>query len=801
MTDLRAPVQLRQGVTLVPVDELPRPAQELLDAQEGDFALTHEGARSVSKLVDAYTATLLLHFRTPETIPRAVARFGLALGDDPDAILRDSVPHLRQLAMEGFLVNEGFEEPTGPAAIVGERIGDYVVTRLIQKLDDTAVVQARSHDGTFVAIKTANSPAGMDPGFTNEAAVLGRLDGVESVPRVVAHEVQERTAVDAGHTMLVTEWRTGLGVADVAAALRADDDTGGLGALAESVAAAYAQIHARGVLHGDVHPGNILVDRDGGVSLIDFGLATTIGEARPGRRGGVAFSIEPEWARAELDGEPAPPVTEAGEQYAVAALLYSLLTGEHPHGYILDRVRLLEAVVSEPPRSFEEVDGPVWPAGEAVLRRALSRAPEARHPSMAAFAQALRTARANPPVGPEPRRPAGIPGAADGAAARFVEDLLHELAPDGPLLERGIGSGPTATVAFGAAGAAYGLLQLAVGRRDAGLLSAADVWACEAERRVHDEWAFDHPSGHMNADDISPASLFHHRAGIHLVSALVAATRRDSHGVRQAASAYVQAASAPTQARDITLGRLGVTLGASHLLELPPGMLGDELRAELGDLGQRHLDGVWKELALPHRPFVSAWPNLGLAHGWAGLFLATARWSSVGGRSADALWDHLDAYRVHLLPTGRGSNISWNDESGAPQGSMPGWCNGAAGVVLALLAVAEACDDSADRARLVDDACSLGWHAGDAAPAGHDLCCGAAGRAYTLALLGRATNDSVWLDRARRIAAAALDHRRSADHDLHPRHSLVKGDLGLAVLIDELGRPDSLRFPLLQRRV
>src|SRR6185503_1915240 len=134
--------------------------------------------------------------------------------------------------------------------------------------------------------------------LVREAAVLAHLDG-DLAPRLLgAGELD-------GRRFLALAWLPGADALTAAAELRrrpAGGDRGdrdGLLALGRSIAAAYAGLHARGVIHGDVHPRNVLVAPGGGITLIDFGLS---GLSQQGElpeiagRGGVAFYFEPEYA-------------------------------------------------------------------------------------------------------------------------------------------------------------------------------------------------------------------------------------------------------------------------------------------------------------------------------------------------------------------------------------------------------------------------------------------------------------------------------------------------------------------------
>lgn len=93
--------------------------------------------------------------------------------------------------------------------------------------------------------------------------------------------------------------------------------------LADAVAAA----HASGVLHRDIKPGNIMVNRYGGIALTDFGLAAM---PRPGQELSVTReALTPAYAPPEAFRGADP--TPAGDVYSLAATVYALLSGRPPH--------------------------------------------------------------------------------------------------------------------------------------------------------------------------------------------------------------------------------------------------------------------------------------------------------------------------------------------------------------------------------------------------------------------------------------------------------------------------------------
>lgn len=150
--------------------------------------------------------------------------------------------------------------------------------------------------------------------------------------------------------------------------------------LADAVAAA----HAAGVLHRDIKPGNIMVNRYGGVALTDFGLAAM---PRPGRELSVTReALTPAYAPPEAFHMAEP--TPAGDVYSLATTVYALLRGCPPH-YPDDgtQLSLAELIVRH---TWPYPDLPGVPAAlNSVLRHAVAPDPARRLSDAGAFRDAL----------------------------------------------------------------------------------------------------------------------------------------------------------------------------------------------------------------------------------------------------------------------------------------------------------------------------------------------------------------------------------------------------------------------------
>jgi tRNA A-37 threonylcarbamoyl transferase component Bud32 len=154
----------------------------------------------------------------------------------------------------------------------------------------------------------------------------------------------------------------------------------------EQAGAALDFAHASGVVHRDVKPGNLLLDRAGNVHVADFGIASAAwlpSFTASGTVLGTAGYLAPEQAL----GRPTSP---ASDRYALAVVAYELLTGARPFARESPTAEA-QAHVTEPVPPIAGANG--LPRGlDDVFTRALAKRPEDRYASSAAFVADLRTA-------------------------------------------------------------------------------------------------------------------------------------------------------------------------------------------------------------------------------------------------------------------------------------------------------------------------------------------------------------------------------------------------------------------------
>lgn len=128
-------------------------------------------------------------------------------------------------------------------------------------------------------------------------------------------------------------------------------------------------LHRRGVIHRDVKPENILVDREGHARLIDYDLAVRVDDdlERRALAGTVAY-LSPEQARGE-------PATVASDLYAAGVILYRGVTGEVP--FTGTPLEVIEAHRSTDPRPLTAFDRTLAPL-EPLVSSLLAKEPSAR---------------------------------------------------------------------------------------------------------------------------------------------------------------------------------------------------------------------------------------------------------------------------------------------------------------------------------------------------------------------------------------------------------------------------------------
>jgi serine/threonine protein kinase len=251
--------------------------------------------------------------------------------------------------------------------------------------------------------------------FTREALAAARLSGEPYI--VTVFDVGEH----ADRPFIVMEYLSGGSLEE---RLRKDgaQEVGQALEWLEQAATAIDAAHRHGVVHRDVKPANLMLDRNGTVHVADFGIASAAGMDSLTITGtvlGTAGYLSPEQAQ----GERATP---ASDRYSLAVVAFELLSGRRP--FENDSITAEAAAhVNAPVPSIAEICEGLPPELDSVFRQALAKDPEQRFETAAEFVAALRaalaeaagTTRTFPPVSsgaPTPATAGRVPRRRDSRA-------------------------------------------------------------------------------------------------------------------------------------------------------------------------------------------------------------------------------------------------------------------------------------------------------------------------------------------------------------------------------------------------
>jgi serine/threonine protein kinase len=216
---------------------------------------------------------------------------------------------------------------TSPVDVVRRLGGRY---RLVERLGSGGMsVVYRAYDevlGRAVAVKVLAGRYAADPAFRarmrDEAQVVARL----SHPHVTAVYDFGESVNDEGQSVpyVVMELLPGGSLAQ--RLIRGPLPTRAALRLCAEIASALAAAHARGLVHRDVKPGNVMLT-PGGAKVVDFGIAALVGEHIEPEPDGMMLGTPAYLAPERLADDHVVPATDV---YALGVLLYRVLTGGMP---------------------------------------------------------------------------------------------------------------------------------------------------------------------------------------------------------------------------------------------------------------------------------------------------------------------------------------------------------------------------------------------------------------------------------------------------------------------------------------
>jgi len=333
----------------------------------------------------------------PEQVHEALER---AVPNDPTLVYQVEMYLHAEPSTDQFLARFGAEPSAvgpveAPPSREGTMVGDYVVRRRIGRgaMSDVYLGE-RPEFGDWAALKFL-PPDSLSP--SSEALLRREARTLAQMRRSVniAHFYGVETATD-GAPVLVMEHVDGVPldehvktrVPDLAARLR----------LFQTICGAVDAAHRNLVVHSDIKPSNIVVDKDGNPKLLDFGVAFHLDVSAAQARGMTLAYASPE----QVSGGTVDVTTDI---YSMGVLLYELITGVSPYELSTPNSsdNLAQAIMEHNPKrpsarvgNLGENANPLAPQKslgrglmadlDLIVQRALAKKPDDRYESARAFA-------------------------------------------------------------------------------------------------------------------------------------------------------------------------------------------------------------------------------------------------------------------------------------------------------------------------------------------------------------------------------------------------------------------------------
>lgn len=281
-------------------------------------------------------------------------------------------------------------------SLIGQTLSQYKIVEQIGQGGMATVFKAHQPGlDRYVALKILPPYIALQPGFTErfarEAQAIGNLHHPNILPVYDSGQ-------DKGYSYLAMRYIPQ--ATTLAHLMKQPLDQSQISRLAAQIAAALDHAHQAGIVHRDVKPSNILLDREW-VLLSDFGLAKMV--ENPSELTGTGVGIgtpaymSPEQARGEN-------VDHRTDIYALGIILFEMLTGQVPHQAETPLATILKRINDPLPRP-RSLNPTISPAVEQVLLTALASAPADRFNSAGELVSALQAAFAQPDASTSGRVP------------------------------------------------------------------------------------------------------------------------------------------------------------------------------------------------------------------------------------------------------------------------------------------------------------------------------------------------------------------------------------------------------------
>ncbi|MEI6946345.1 serine/threonine-protein kinase [Paraflavisolibacter sp. H34] len=375
--------------------------------QPGEFILADK-SRQQEFLVNETIKYFIDKFAEPKTREEAVAEIAAELHCSPATIESQCTDFFRLLRHRRIVVPEDYEEkdrPSEPLFKAGDTLGTYTITALLSNNQEMEIYRATltGGDDTLFALKVLNGAhcrhaRELEESLSiirQEYALLQQVKHLPSLCRAYELHLSPRPAY------MVLEHISGqslTGYFRKTPQLQLPDCL----AILDQILEGFAGLHQAGLIHGDIHPSNVLIRADKSVKIIDLGMSRHVHPTKDEimRFGGVEAFMPPERIhRTSLHKYSRGPDVSS-DVYQLGVLLFEAFYLQDPFGGFTWEE--LSRNIKETPPVFPDVSFLGTPVPEgllAVVRKCLHKKPSGRYPNGGALLRDFRKAAALvPPV-------------------------------------------------------------------------------------------------------------------------------------------------------------------------------------------------------------------------------------------------------------------------------------------------------------------------------------------------------------------------------------------------------------------
>ncbi|MBI5877186.1 MAG: protein kinase [Chloroflexi bacterium] len=267
--------------------------------------------------------------------------------------------------------------------VIGQTLGQYQVVSILGRGGMAVVFKAQQANlNRPIGLKVLHPAYQFDPDFLRRFHHETNLAGVLTHPNIVrVHDAGQAE----GYSFMAMEYVDGSPLNDIMQA-GTPLDLNIVSGIVQQVGAALAFAHQRNIVHRDVKPSNILLERSGRALLSDFGIALAVGQTRltqTGARIGTLEYMSPEQAEGGA-------LDHRSDIYSFGIVLYQMVTGHLP--FVGDTRAIITGHLMRPPPPPRRLNPKLSSAVERTVLRAIQKDPRKRYQSMDALVAALEAA-------------------------------------------------------------------------------------------------------------------------------------------------------------------------------------------------------------------------------------------------------------------------------------------------------------------------------------------------------------------------------------------------------------------------